>query len=121
MTTDHLQLTAACRACADACIRTTMNECWDRNTDHAVHYRLLSDCAELCDLTARLIECNSPTRRAVAAACADVCAAAAVTCTVLEIDDCELACRACAEALTGSPAVPVYTLPVAMAQTAHVT
>ena len=91
---------AACTACADACLSE------ERVEDLVRCIRLNLDCADICEVTGRVIARPSrrdePTLEAVLDACATICRACADECeSHAEMEHCEFcaeACRVCAEA-----------------------
>ncbi len=90
----------ACTRCAQMCQHMAMNHCLESGGEHVAppHFRLMSDCAEVCQLSARLILGSSEFAEDFCALCAEVCLACADSCDRLEgMDDCAQACRDCAQ------------------------
>ncbi len=92
-----------CMDCHRACI-TTMTHCLGRGGDHAapVHIRALTDCAEICLLSAHYMLRDSHFHHHTCAVCALVCAACGDSCENLSdgdrwMDDCAKLCWHCAE------------------------
>lgn len=89
----------ACTLCAQICLQTAMNHCLDMGGEHVAppHFRLMMDCAEVCQLSARLQLSGSEFAEEFCALCAEVCLACADSCDNLDgMDDCAQACRDCA-------------------------
>lgn len=65
----------ACSHCHQVCLQTALNYCLEAGGKHveAAHFRLMMNCAEICE------------------ACADDCE------KIGDMDECVKACRACAE------------------------
>jgi hypothetical protein len=89
----------ACTGCAQTCLDAALNHCLERGGEHVAppHFRLMMDCAEICQLSARLQLGSSEFAEEFCALCAQVCLACADSCDALEgMDDCAQACRDCA-------------------------
>ncbi len=89
----------ACTECAQTCLQTAMNHCLESGGQHTEpsHFRLMMDCAEVCQTAARLQLSNSEFSEEFCALCAEVCAACADSCEELgDMDECVRACRDCA-------------------------
>ena len=89
-----------CLTCHSVCLREAMTHCLEVGGKHLAppHFRLMINCAELCQTTANFMLSNSAYHSLVCALCADVCEACAQSCEqVGEMDECVQMCRRCAE------------------------
>jgi len=89
----------ACSYCHATCLHTAMTHCLDTGGKHvgADHFRLMMDCAEICQTTANLQLSGSTFHVALCGICADICEACAKSCEVIGgMEDCVKACRECA-------------------------
>lgn len=89
----------ACQRCGELCLQTAMTHCLEVGGQHVQpeHFRLMINCAELCQTTANFILSQSSLHGAVCAACAEVCTACADSCEQIgDMDECVRACRTCA-------------------------
>ncbi len=96
---DDLDCVDACTRCAQFCLNTAMTHCLEVGGEHAApaHLRLMLDCAEVCQLSARLQLSGSEFAEDACALCAQVCLACAESCDELEgMEDCAEVCRDCA-------------------------
>jgi hypothetical protein len=90
----------ACRQCHQVCLQMAMTHCLEAGGKHIEpdHFRLMVNCAEICQTAANFMLGASPQQGAVCAACADVCDACAQSCEAVGgMDECVQACRRCAE------------------------
>jgi len=90
----------ACSHCHQVCLQTAMNHCLKAGGKHveAEHFRLMMNCAEICQTSANFQLSSSRFHRRVCEVCAEVCEACAEDCEKLgDMDECVEACRACAE------------------------
>ncbi len=90
----------ACNHCHQVCLQTAMNHCLEAGGKHveAEHFRLMMNCAEICQTSANFQLSSSPFHRRVCEVCAEVCEACAVSCEKIGgMDECVKACRVCAE------------------------
>lgn len=90
----------ACKECHDICLQMAMTYCLRAGGKHVEeeHFRLMINCAEICQTTANFMLSNSSIHGAVCAACAEVCDACAQSCEqVGDMDECAQASRRCAE------------------------
>jgi hypothetical protein len=90
----------ACCHCHKTCLQTAMNHCLEVGGEHvqADHFRLMMNCAEICQTSANFQLSNSHFHHQVCAVCAEICAACALDCEKMGgMDDCVEACKACAE------------------------
>ena len=102
---EHIEFTlsaciAACSHCHQVCLQTAMNYCLEAGGKHveAEHFRLMMNCAEICQTSANFQLSSSPFHPRVCEVCAEVCEACAVNCEKIGgMDECVKACRTCAE------------------------
>jgi len=76
-----------------------MNHCLETGGEHVApdHFRLMTNCAEICRTAADFMLSGSRMIAQVCAACAEVCDACASSCENLgDMDECVRACRECA-------------------------
>lgn len=89
----------SCRECHEICLQTAMNHCLETGGPHLEpeHFRLMINCAELCQTSANFMLSNSPLHATVCTACAEVGYACALSCDrVGDMEKCADACRRCA-------------------------
>ena len=89
----------ACTKCYQICLSTAMNDCLDTGGKHveANHFRLMINCAQICQTSANLQLSNSEFARQFCAFCVGVCEACAKSCSDLDgMGGCEIACLDCA-------------------------
>ena len=90
----------ACSNCHRVCLQTALNHCIESGGSHVepTHFRLMMNCAEICQTSANLQLSNSKFSAALCAVCAQVCAACAESCQRIGgMDACVDACNTCAE------------------------
>ena len=90
----------ACRTCHETCLHMAMTHCLQQGGKHVEpeHFRLMINCAELCQTSVNFMLSESPLHAAVCRACAEVCRACADSCEeVGDMDECVRICRECAE------------------------
>jgi len=90
----------ACLNCYQTCIGMAMSHCLVKGGRHVepAHFRLMISCAEICRASAHIMLSGTDVHKASCAACAEICAACAASCAMLDdMDECVAACRACAE------------------------
>jgi len=90
----------ACLDCHSRCIQTAMNFCLERGGRHVEqeHFRLMLNCAEICQTSANFMLSGSPLHGRVCAVCAEVCEACAKSCEqVGEMRECVEECKRCAK------------------------
>jgi len=88
----------ACTNCHQACLQTALTFCLKQGGRHVApeHFRLMMDCAAICELSADLQLGNSRYSDRICAICADVCHACAESCMDLDgMEECVRACEAC--------------------------
>lgn len=91
---------ANCNRCHQICLQTAMNHCLDAGGQHvqADHFKLMMNCAEICQLSANFQLSNSAFHRQVCAVCAYICEACTASCEAIGgMDECVEACEKCAE------------------------
>jgi MinD superfamily P-loop ATPase len=77
-----------------------MNHCLEAGGPHvaAEHFRLLMNCAEICQTSANFQLSSSQFHSQVCGVCSEICAACALDCEKIGgMADCVDACKACAE------------------------
>lgn len=90
----------ACSHCHQICLQTAMNHCLEAGGKHvkAKHFRLLMNCAELCQTSANFQLSSSHFQHRLCEVCAEVCEACAEDCEKIgDMQECVEACRECAE------------------------
>lgn len=90
----------ACEYCHDICLESAMNHCLESGGEHVEprHFRLMMNCAEICQTSANFMLSSSSLHGQVCKVCAEVCEACAQSCQQLgDMEDCVKACRHCAE------------------------
>lgn len=90
----------ACQHCHHMCLQIAMNHCLEaggKNVE-AKHFRLMMNCAEICQTSLNFMLTNSPFAGSVCKVCAEICEICAVSCEKIGgMEDCVEACRECAE------------------------
>ena len=90
----------ACSQCHETCLHTAMTHCLETGGKHVEvgHYRLMINCAEICQTSANFMLGGSSFHHKICAVCAEICDACASSCErVGGMEDCVKACRECAE------------------------
>ena len=90
----------ACLDCHSMCLRTAMSYCLAQGGPHVEqqHFRMMLNCAELCQTSANFMLSDSPLHRRVCAVCAEACEACAESCKqVGGMDNCIEECLRCAK------------------------
>ena len=94
------QAIKACLDCHSMCLDTAMNHCLQlggRRVEQK-HFRLMLNCAELCQTSANFMLSNSTLHGRVCGVCAEACEACAKSCDqVGEMGECAEECRKCAK------------------------
>lgn len=90
-----------CWECRAECQDVLFNHCLEEGGKHAeaAHVKLMTDCIQICQLSADFMVRNSAMHMATCAACADICDACAVSCEAIggeEMKNCAKLCRECA-------------------------
>lgn len=89
-----------CQDCHNICLNMATNHCLKIGGAHVEqnHFRLMMDCAQICQASADFMLRNSPHHTKTCAACVDVCTDCANSCeNVGDMEKCVVACRKCAE------------------------
>jgi len=89
-----------CQECHAACLSHAANHCLAVGGAHVEqsHFRLMMDCAQICQTSADFMLRGSTHHAHVCAECADVCDDCAKSCEAVgDMDECVAACRKCAE------------------------
>lgn len=90
----------ACSKCHETCLHMAMTHCLDaggKNVE-AGHFRLMINCAEICQTASNFMLGNSAFHQNICHVCAEICEACALSCEgVGGMDDCVKACRECAD------------------------
>ena len=90
----------ACDQCHRMCLQSAMNHCLEAGGKHVEpgHFRLMMNCAEMCQTSLNFMLSNSHFSKQVCAVCAEICDACAESCDQLDgMEDCAKACRECAK------------------------
>ena len=90
----------ACLDCHSMCLQTAMSDCLERGGRHVEqhHFRLMLNCAELCQTSANFMLSGSPLHGRVRAVCAEACEECAKSCEqVGDMRECAEECRRCAK------------------------
>ena len=90
----------ACSHCHETCLHTAMTHCLVVGGKHveASHFRLMINCAEICQASTNFMLSGSAFHQKVCAVCAEICDACAKSCEEIGgMEDCVKACRECAE------------------------
>ena len=88
----------ACENCHQACWQTALTHCLEKGGRHVepAHFRLMLDCAAVCELSAKLQLGGSRFSTRLCALCADICHECAMSCMELDgMEECVRACEAC--------------------------
>lgn len=91
---------AVCSHCHEICLHTAMTHCLAVGGEHVetTHFRLMLNCAEVCQMSANFLLSHSAFHQQITAICSDICEACAKSCEqVGGMEDCVKACRECAE------------------------
>lgn len=89
-----------CERCRTVCLRTALTHCLEEGGRHVEpgHFRLMLDCARICNTAAEFMLGGSRFHGQVCGVCALVCEACAESCERIGgMTDCSGACRVCAE------------------------
>jgi hypothetical protein len=100
MKQDMQRCIEACVECHETCLQMAMNHCLEKGGKHVEpdHFRLMLNCAEICQTSANFMISNSRLHRRVCGVCAEVCDACAKSCEeVGDMDECVQTCRRCAD------------------------
>lgn len=91
-----------CWDCRNKCQKTFFNYCLQMGGDHLkeAHVKLMTDCIQICQITADFMTRLSSFDKAICEVCAMICEACAKSCDDLkteEMQSCAYVCRRCAE------------------------
>lgn len=89
-----------CQHCHATCLTMAANHCLETGGPHVepAHFRLMLDCAQICQTSADFMRRSSALHTQVCGVCAEVCEACAQSCErVGGMDECVQACRRCVE------------------------
>ena len=89
----------ACNQCYQTCLHEAMNRCLESGGKHVEpdHFRLMMNCAEICQLSTNLMLSSSAFGQQICRVCAEVCDACAKSCERIGMEDCARVCRECAK------------------------
>jgi hypothetical protein len=90
-----------CLNCHHVCYEAAMNQCLEAGGQHVQpeHFRLMLNCAEICQTSANFMLSGSDLHHLTCAVCAEVCRRCADDCERIgEMEECVEACRSCADA-----------------------
>lgn len=90
----------ACQKCHAICLQMAISHCLEIGGKHAepVHFRLMLDCADMCQATANFMLRGSHFHDQACQLCGAICEACAQSCEqVGGMEDCVKACRHCAD------------------------
>lgn len=88
----------ACQACHNVCLQAALGHCLEMGGKaEPEHFRLMIDCAEMCQASANLMLSESRFHSQSCQLCAEICEACADSCTEIgKMDECVQTCRRCA-------------------------
>jgi hypothetical protein len=100
ITPDMRKCIEACQRCHNVCLQTAISHCLEIGGKHVepAHFRLMTDCAEICQTTANFMLRGSHFYDQSCQLCAAICDACAHSCEQIGgMADCVHACQRCAE------------------------
>ena len=89
-----------CQTCHRVCLEMLATHCLEVGGKHveSKHFKLMLDCAQICQTSADFMLRDSELHAHICAVCAKICEACAASCEAVgDMDDCVRACRACVE------------------------
>ena len=89
-----------CLDCHHNCLEMAMHHCLQTGGRHTEpeHFRLMLNCAEMCQTNANFILSSSSLHALTCGVCAEVCRLCASSCEAIgDMQGCVQACRACAD------------------------
>ena len=89
-----------CTKCHQTCLHEAMNHCLESGGEHVEpdHFRLMMNCAEMCQTSANFMLSGSAFASQICGACAEICEACAESCERIGgMEECARVCRECAE------------------------
>lgn len=88
---------AACNLCHQRCLQAAVNYKTGEKPIEIEHFRLMMNCAEICQMSANFQLSNPDFHRYLYGICADVCEMSATSCEQIGgMNECVTACRDCA-------------------------
>jgi hypothetical protein len=96
----ELECIKTCQSCSATCYGMAMTHCLEVGGDHVrpQHFRLMLECARLCDTAADLMLSKSRFHRQLCEICAEACDACLESCSKLDgMEECAAICRVCAQ------------------------
>lgn len=100
MNADMQKCIQSCQECHSICLQTAMTSCLEMGGDHVQpeHFRLMMDCAAICETSADFMLRQSSLHPSVCGVCAEVCDACAESCERIGgMENCVASCQSCAE------------------------
>jgi len=88
-----------CLRCHTVCLSDAIGHCLEKGGRHTepVHFKLMLDCAEICQTAANFMARQSDHHRHICRECAEICRACAASCEdVGDMEACVEACTRCA-------------------------
>lgn len=100
--TDLKNCIELCWQCRTECLKTLYGHCLEAGGEHVApdHVLLMTDCIEICQLSADSMTRGSSMHTSICAACADICDACAQSCSDIggdAMERCAEICRECAD------------------------
>ena len=89
-----------CQRCHATCLSMLSQHCLEVGGQHVepAHFRLMLDCAQICQTSADFMLRGSEHHAHVCRECAEICAKCADSCEAVgDMEECVKACRTCAE------------------------
>jgi hypothetical protein len=89
-----------CLDCSITCLSDAVGHCLEKGERHTepAHFKLMLDCAEICQAAANFMARNSDHHSHICRECAEICRACAASCEGLgDMERCAQACRRCAD------------------------
>lgn len=89
-----------CHRCHTTCLSDAIGHCLEAGGRHTEpkHFKLMLDCAEICQTTANFMARGSEHHRHLCRECAEICRQCAASCEALgDMQECVAACIRCAE------------------------
>lgn len=97
-----------CQQCHSSCLGMAATHCLEMGGKHVepAHFRLMLDCAQICQTSADFMLRGSALHARTCGVCAEVCDACAESCQRIgDMQECVDACRRCAESCRGMAAM----------------
>lgn len=89
-----------CSECHQICWQMAMTHCLTLGGEHVKpeHFRLMLDCAKICETSACFQLSGSPFSHQICKICAEICTECANSCEAVgAMEECVAACRKCAD------------------------